>query len=97
MKNIIIDTHTTGTRVCVVENGNLIDFAIEKTNAEKLVGNIYKGKVVNVLKGMQAVFVDIGLEKNGFLYGGDICVDGKMISHNGTNAPAKLPLKELCH
>ncbi len=93
MKNIIIDTHTTGTRVCVVENGNLIDFAIEKTNAEKLVGNIYKGKVVNVLKGMQAVFVDIGLEKNGFLYGGDICVDGKMISHNGTNAPAKLPLK----
>lgn len=93
MKNLIIDTHITGTRVCVVENGNLTDFAIEKTNSEKLVGNIYKGKVVNVLKGMQAVFVDIGLEKNGFLYGGDICVDGKMISHNGTNAPDKLPLK----
>lgn len=93
MKNIIIDTHVTGTRVCVVENGNLVDFAIEKTNSEKLVGNIYKGKVVNVLNGMQAVFVDIGLEKNGFLYGGDICLDGKMISHNGTNAPEKLPLK----
>lgn len=93
MKNIIIDTHVTGTRVCVVENGNLVDFAIEKTKSEKLVGNIYKGKVVNVLNGMQAVFVDIGLEKNGFLFGGDICVDGKMISHNGTNAPEKLPLK----
>ena len=42
---------------------------------------------------MQAVFVDIGLEKNGFLYGGDICVNGKMISHNGTNAPDKIPLR----
>ncbi|MDE6967132.1 MAG: Rne/Rng family ribonuclease [Clostridia bacterium] len=93
MKNLIIDTHASGTRVCVVENGNLIDFAIEKTSSEKLVGNIYKGKVVNVLKGMQAVFVDIGLEKNGFLYGGDICFNGKMISHNGTNAPDKIPLK----
>lgn len=93
MKNIIIDTHEAGTRVCVVENGNLVDFAIEKTNSQKLVGNIYKGKVVNVLKGMQAAFVDIGLEKNGFLYGGDICVEGKMISHNGTNAPDKIPLK----
>lgn len=93
MKNLIIDTHVTGTRVCVVEDGLLTDFAIERTNDGKLVGNIYKGKVVNVLPGMQAVFVDIGLERNGFLYGGDICVDGKMMSHNGTNAPKKLPLK----
>lgn len=92
MRNILIDTHSSGTRLCVVDNGVLVDFAIERQDEEKLVGNIYKGKVVNVLKGMQAAFVDIGLERNGFLYGGDVCVNGKMISHNGTNAPAEMPL-----
>ena len=93
MNNILIDTSNIGTRVCSVENGILEEFSIERNNEEKQVGNIYKGKVVNVLQGMQAAFVDIGLEKNGFLYGGDMCVDGKLVSHNGTNAPLDLPLK----
>ena len=93
IKNILIDTSNIGTRVCSVEDGVLEEFSIERNSEEKLVGNIYKGKVVNVLKGMQAAFVDIGLEKNGFLYGGDMCVDGKLVSHNGTNAPKDLPLK----
>ncbi len=92
MKNILIDTSNLGTRVCAVEDGILEEFSIEQNSEEKFVGNIYKGKVVNVLKGMQAAFVDIGLEKNGFLYGGDMCVDGKLVSHNGTNAPIDLPL-----
>jgi ribonuclease G len=39
---------------------------------ERLVGNIYNGKVQNVLPGMQAAFIDIGLERNAFLYAGDI-------------------------
>ncbi len=42
---------------------------------ERLVGNIYKGRVANIIPGMQAAFVDVGLEKNAFLYAGDILCD----------------------
>lgn len=93
MKKILIDAGVDSTRVCAINDGKLEEFCIEKQGEEKLVGTIYKGKVVNVLKGMQAAFVDIGLERNGFLYGGDIYADGKLVSHNGTNAPSELPLK----
>jgi ribonuclease G len=61
--------------VAVVEDGDLAEFYIERKGHEKLVGNIYKGRAANVLPGMEAAFVDIGLEKNGFLYAGDILVD----------------------
>lgn len=93
MKNILIDVHYSGTRVCIVNDGRLEEFWMELKNTEKRVGNIYKGKVINVLQGMQAAFVDIGIGKNAFLYAGDICIDGKLVSHNGTNAPEKIPLK----
>ena len=93
MKKVLIDRGANSTRVCVVEDGKLEEFFVEQSGEEKIVGNIYKGKVVNVLKGMQAAFVDIGLEKNGFLYGGDMSIDGKLVSHNGTNAPSEIPLK----
>ena len=63
------------TRLAVVEDGDLAEFYIERRGHEKLVGNIYKGRAANVLPGMEAAFVDIGMEKNGFLYAGDILVD----------------------
>ena len=68
MKEIIIDVGSRQTRVALLENKELTEIYIERQNNERKTGNIYKGRVENVLPGMQAAFVDIGLEKNAFLY-----------------------------
>src|SRR5690606_10625404 len=60
------------TRVGIVENGVLQELLVERASKVGLVGNIYKGKVARVLPGMQAAFVDIGLEKAAFLHLNDI-------------------------
>ncbi len=59
-------------RVAVVDNGLLEELYIERVGLGRLVGNIYKGKVVNVESGIQAVFVDIGTGRNGFLHISDL-------------------------
>ena len=74
-REIVVDIDAHQTRVALLENGEMAEIYIERTGRERLVGNIYKGCVANVLPGMQAAFVDIGLEKNAFLYAGDISVD----------------------
>ena len=56
----------------VAEDGRLVEFHLESDSASEISGNIYKGRVVNVLDGMQAAFVAFGREKNGYLYAGDI-------------------------
>ncbi len=55
----------------------MIDYAVERASVRGIVGNIYKGKVENLLSGMKAAFVNIGLERNGFLYVGDSLVDSR--------------------
>ena len=79
MKRILIDVHPSSTKVCIVKDNLLEEFWVERKNINKLVGNIYKGKVMNVLPGMQAAFVNIGLERNAFLYAGDIVIDGEKL------------------
>ena len=74
-KELLLEAAGAQTRLAVIEDGSLCEMYIERRGREKLVGNIYMGRVVNVLPGMQAAFVDIGLEKNGFLYAGDIQID----------------------
>ena len=71
MKRILVDSLDYGTRIGIVENGLLAELIYERKNSMPIVGNIYTGKIVNVLPGMQAVFVDIGRDKNAFLYYGD--------------------------
>ncbi|MBQ2714490.1 MAG: Rne/Rng family ribonuclease, partial [Clostridia bacterium] len=69
MKNkIYIDMHASRTKVAVTEEGDLVELYVERETTEKLIGNIYKGRVENVLNGMQSAFVNIGLSKNAFLY-----------------------------
>lgn len=68
MKEIIIDVGSRQTRVALLENRELTEIYIERQNNERIIGNIYKGRVENVLPGMQAAFIDIGLDKNAFLY-----------------------------
>lgn len=72
LKQILIHGHRGETTVALLEDGKLTEFFVERPNVKKLVGNIYKGRVVNVLPGMGAAFVDIGLEKNAFLYIDDL-------------------------
>ena len=69
---ILMNVTPTETRVAVVENGVLQEIFIERTNHRGLVGNIYKGKIVRVLPGMQAAFVDIGLERAAFIHVAEI-------------------------
>lgn len=81
---ILINVTPTETRVTVVENGVLQEVFIEREHLRGLVGNVYKGKVVRVLPGMQAAFVDIGLERAGFIHASDII-----------NGDAKTPITSL--
>jgi ribonuclease G len=74
-REILIDSLCGQKRLAVVEDGVLCEIYIEREGSESLAGNIYAGHVENVLPGMNAAFVDIGLEKNAFLYAGDIQVD----------------------
>ncbi|QGP92449.1 Ribonuclease G [Neomoorella glycerini] len=67
-KEILIQVDAEETAVAVLENGRLMEIYLERATKARLVGNIYKGRVANVLPGMQAAFVDIGLEKNAFLF-----------------------------
>ena len=67
-EEILINVTPPETRVAVIENGVLQELIIERVRQKGLVGNIYKGEVCRVLPGMQAAFVDIGLEKAAFLH-----------------------------
>ena len=71
-EEILINMTPMETRVAVVENGVLQEVYIERAAARGIVGNIYKGKVVRVLPGMQAAFVDVGLERASFIHASDI-------------------------
>src|SRR5512133_2700939 len=72
---LVINASGAETRVALVENGTIHEYYLERKREKGIVGNIYKGRVVRVLPGMQAAFVDIGLEKAAFLYVGDVYGD----------------------
>lgn len=69
---LIINARRHETRIALVENGQVVEFHVERSASEGLTGNIYKGRVVRVLPGMQAAFVDIGQERAAFLYVADV-------------------------
>lgn len=69
---IIVNKTGRETRVALIENGRLAELHVSRGEQGSTVGNVYLGRVVRVLPGMQAAFVDIGLERAAFLYAGDI-------------------------
>jgi ribonuclease G len=71
VKEILVDVDLRQTRVALLEDRELAEIYFERDNEERMVGNIYKGRVADVLPGMQAAFVDVGLEKNVFLHVSD--------------------------
>jgi ribonuclease G len=68
VKEIVVNCGSRETRVAVIENGELVELYMERLQEQRIVGHIYKGKVANVLPGMQAAFVNVGLSRNTFLY-----------------------------
>ena len=72
--DLIINATSFEIRAALIEYGNLVEFRLERPAEKGLVSNIYKGVVKRVLPGMQAAFVDIGLERTGFLYVDDVTV-----------------------
>ena len=75
---LIINVTFNETRIAFLENGVLVEFFIEQKNGHSMVGSIHKGKVARIVPGMDAAFIDIGLEKSAFLYVGDIILDRMM-------------------
>ena len=71
-EELLVNVTPRETRVAVVENGMLQELHIERGSQRGVVGNIYKGKVQRVMPGMQAAFVDIGLDRAAFLHASDI-------------------------
>src|ERR1700722_18529746 len=71
---LIINASLPEVRIAQMEDGEIQDLLIERASGKGIVGNIYKGRVTRVLPGMQAAFVDIGLEKAAFLYVDDVFV-----------------------
>lgn len=71
MKKIYIDKQKNSTRVALTDNGEMIEYYVERINSQKMVGNIYKGKVVKIHPAMEIAFVKIKEDKNAFLYIGD--------------------------
>jgi ribonuclease G len=71
-REILVNCSPEETRVAVLENEQLIELLIERSESEKIVGNVYKGKIENVLPGISSAFVNIGLEKNAYLYVSDV-------------------------
>ena len=75
IREMLLERVQGQVRLAVMEDRRLCEIYYERGNSAKLAGNIYAGRVQNVLPGMNAAFVDIGLGKNAFLYAGDICFD----------------------
>ena len=71
-KQMLVSTDSGETRIAVLEGPTLVEYYTAQSKSQSLVGNIYLGKVKNVLPGMEAAFVDFGEQKNGVLYVSDI-------------------------
>src|ERR1700722_4294471 len=76
-------------RIAILENGVLEELYVERTSLESYVGNIYKGRIVNIEPSIQAAFVDFGVGRNGFLHVSDVepeyyrHLEGRRASHGG--------------
>ena len=87
-EEILINVTPVETRVALVENGMLQEVYVERTSSKGIVGNIYKGRVVRVLPGMEAAFIDIGLARAAFIHASEVAELG---GSDETEAPKTVP------
>ncbi|MCR5865359.1 MAG: ribonuclease G [Aquincola tertiaricarbonis] len=90
MQDILINWTPQETRVAIVENGAVQELHIERALERGLVGNIYLGKVVRVLPGMQSAFIDIGLDRAAFLHVADLHTSPPRSDHGGMQTPVPI-------
>ncbi|HKK22601.1 MAG TPA: Rne/Rng family ribonuclease, partial [Pseudohaliea sp.] len=83
VQEILINVTPRETRVAVVENGVVQEVTVERSRRRGLVGSVYKGVVSRVLPGMQAAFIDVGLERTAFLHASDIALPEEMAAELG--------------
>jgi ribonuclease G len=95
IKQILVNIGINETRVAILEDGVLVEYSIEYPEEQKRAGNIYRGKVENVLPGMQAAFINIGEEKNAFLYIDDVLA--KEGETDNAEASKQLSISDLLH
>lgn len=81
-EKVIVNVTPRETRVAWIENGVLQEVWVERVSKRGLVGNLYRGRVVRVLPGMQAAFVDVGLDKATFLHVSDVCTKPLIFGDN---------------
>jgi len=81
-KQILINVDDKERRIAVLEDGKLVELWVERDDMSRIAGNIYKGIVQDVVPGIQAAFIDIGLEKAGFLHISEIEIDEKYMMEN---------------
>jgi len=91
---ILVNVTSRETRAAVIENGVLQEVFIERANRLGLLGNIYKGRVSRVLPGMQAAFIDLGLERTAFLHASDIAAPANHVAE-GFEAPRTENIRDL--
>src|SRR5262245_3111325 len=99
-QEIFINSTPQESRIAIMEDGQLAEFLIERKEEMGVAGNIYKGKVARVLPGMQAAFVDIGMEKAGFLHASDFSSESDDVELSGDEvefeeAPKPSPSRRL--
>jgi len=87
-KEILVNVGPVETRIAILDNGRLVDFLMEREGVEHYAGSIYKGKVKAIVPGIEAAFVDIGMDKNGFIHAsdvGDATVLGELFSEDDSS------------
>src|SRR5205823_13872471 len=91
-REIVINATKHESRIAVLDEGQVVELWVERTRHRTIVGNIYKGRVTKVLPGMQSAFVDLGLERDAFLYVSDVLED---IEDFDTEANDELHIDEV--
>ena len=85
-KELIVNSSVHETRLAILENDRLVELYIEQESQHALAGSIFKGRVTRVLPGMQSAFVDIGLERDGFLYVSDFLEENEDLETSPSGA-----------
>ncbi len=96
-EEIIISVSPLETRVAVVEQGLLQEIFLERFHTRGTVGNIYKGKVVRILPGMQSAFVDIGQERAAFMHITDLVDSHELVMKERGEEPQYPPINQILH
>lgn len=96
-EELLINVTPQETRVAVVENGVLQEVHIERARSRGIVGNVYMGKIVRILPGMQAAFVEMGLERTAFLHASDVQAVVSRDSNNDFDGASEHPIHCLLH